>query len=519
MKEDVKEILWVDDEIEMLKPHILFLEGKGCKITPVATGEDAIEQVSRQPFDLVLLDEQMPGKDGLATLEEIKDLKPNLPVVMVTKSEEENIMNQAIGKKIDDYLTKPVNPSQIWSTVKKVLDSKKIRGGQMAQDYIAEFNRLREMLFGQMHWKDWITAHRRLSEWELEIAAHPEVGLDSMHFGQKREFNVEFGKYVEKIYPRWLAGEDPPVTSNGIVKNYLFPHLSRGKQVFFVVVDCMRLDQWLAVEPLVSEYFNVERDYYFSVLPTATPFSRNAIFAGLLPDEVAKVDAEAWGTASKDDSSRNRHERQLLDAQIARLGLKLKGEPKYVKVLDQAEGDNLARKISNYSSVPLLSVVYNFIDMLAHGRSEDEILSELAHDEASFRSVMHSWFLHSSLFEFLKQVAKWDCAVVITTDHGAVLGTRAALAYGKRDTSTSLRYKYGDNLNCDPKQAVLIKDPRRWRLPVFGLATTYIIAKEDYYFVYPTNFNEYQRAYKNSFQHGGISMEEMILPVVTLTPK
>ncbi len=519
MKEDVKEILWVDDEIELLKSHILFLEGKGCKITPAATGEDALVYITKQPFDLVLLDEQMPGKDGLATLEEIKDAKPNLPVVMVTKSEEENIMNQAIGKKIDDYLTKPVNPSQVWSTIKKVLDAKKIRGGQLAHDYIAEFNRLRGMLFGQMHWKDWMEAHRKLSEWDLEIAAHPEVGLAAMHFGQKKEFNVEFSKYVEKAYSRWVQGEDAPPLSVNIVKNYLFPHLSRGKQVFFVVVDCMRLDQWLMIEPLVHEYFNIQRDYYYSVLPTATPFSRNAIFAGLFPDDIARVDAEAWSVNSKDDTSRNRHERQFLDAQMSRLGLKLKGEAKYVKVLDQAEGDNLARKISNYAEAPLLSVVYNFVDMLAHGRSEDEILSELAHDEAAFRSVMQSWFLHSSLFELLKQVSKQDCAVVITTDHGSVLGTRAALAYGKRDASTSLRYKYGDNLNCDAKQAVLIKDPRRWRLPVFGIATTYIIAKEDYYFVYPTNFNEYQRAYKNSFQHGGISMEEMILPVVTLTTK
>ncbi len=519
MKEALKEILWVDDEIELLKPHILFLEGKGCKITPVATGEDALDLVSKRPYDLVLLDEQMPGKDGLATLEEIKDAKPNLPVVMVTKSEEEDIMNQAIGKKIDDYLTKPVNPSQVWLVVKKVLDSKKIRGSQMAQDYIAEFHRLRTLLYGQMNWRDWVEVHRKLSEWELEVAAHPEVGLEATHFGQKKEFNVEFGKYVEKIYPRWAAGEGAPPMSVHVVKNYLFPHLSRGKQVFFIVVDCMRLDQWLMVEPLVAEYFNVQRDYYFSVLPTATPFSRNAIFSGLFPDDVARVDSEAWSHGSKDDSSRNRHERQLLDAQLARLGLKLKGEPKYVKVLDQAEGDNLARKISNYSTVPLLSVVYNFIDMLAHGRSEDEILAELAHDEAAFRSVMQTWFLHSSLFELLKQIAKWGSVAVITTDHGSVLGTRAAIAYGKRDTSTSLRYKYGDNLNCDPKQSVLIKDPRRWRLPMFGLATTYIIAKEDYYFVYPTNFNEYQRAYKNSFQHGGISMEEMILPVVTLTPK
>jgi CheY-like chemotaxis protein len=519
MKEEIKTILWVDDEIDQLKSHIIFLEGKGYKVTPVSNGEDAVALVKKNHFDLVLLDEVMPGKDGLTTLQEIKEQTPHLPIIMVTKSEEERLMDQAIGRKIDDYLTKPVNPSQILSAAKKILETKKIREGYLTQDFIKEFNRIRNLLNMPLNWQDWIEIHRILSEWDLQLENLKDEGFKNSQLGQKKECNVAFGKFIERHYPLWLSQKEKPLLSVDVVSHYLVPLLTQKIQVFFIVIDCMRLDQWLALEPILDEYFNIKRDYYYSILPTATPYSRNAIFSGYFPSELALKYQELWKAGTEDEASRNRYERQLLDFQLKRKNLSFKSEPKYVKVLDIAEGDNLAKKISSYKETPLLSIVYNFLDLLAHGRSESEILQEIAPDEAAFRSLMRSWFLHSSLFEVLKYLSTQDCMVIITSDHGSVLGTRGTIAHGKRDTSTNLRYKYGDNLNCNPKDAILIKNPKDYKLPVYGVATTYIIAKEDFYFVYPTHYNEYERQYRNSFQHGGISLEEMILPVAVLKPK
>jgi CheY-like chemotaxis protein len=519
MREDTKNILWVDDEIDQLKSQVIFLEGRGYKVTQASNGDDAVALVDKQNFDLVLLDEMMPGKDGLTTLEEIKEKKPHLPVIMVTKSEEEDLMDQAIGKKIDDYLTKPVNPSQILSAAKKILESKKIRIERMAKDYAQASGKIRSSLYMSLSWQDWIEIHRTLSEWDLEIDNFGDQDLKQTHLGQKRECNIEFGKYVEAFYEKWLSKADFPPLSVDVVKKYLFPLLSQKFQVFFIVMDCMRLDQWLTIEPVLDEYFNMDREYYYSILPTATPYSRNAIFSGLFPSELAQRYPELWKAGARDDSSRNRYEHQLLDDQLKKLGLSFKSEAKYVKVLDAAEGEYLAKRISSYKNTPLLSVVFNFLDILAHGRSQSEILREMAPDEAAYRSLTRPWFLHSSLFRVLRYLATQDCAVVITSDHGSVLGTRGTIALGKRDTSTNLRYKYGDNLNCNPKEALLIKDPKEYKLPRYTMCTTYIIAKEDYYFVYPTKYSEYEREYKNSFQHGGISLEEMILPVVTLRPK
>jgi CheY-like chemotaxis protein len=519
MKEDVKSILWVDDEIDNLKSHIIFLEERGYKVTPATNGDDAIALIGKKNFDLVLLDEMMPGKDGLTTLEEIKEKNPHLPVIMVTKNEEENLMDQAIGEKIDDYLTKPVNPSQVLSAVKKILGKKRIREEHLSKKYAEDFNRVRSTLAGPVSWREWIEIHRLLSEWDLEMEDFKEIGLSETHFTQRRECDLEFGRFVERNYVDWVEKKDSPSLSVDVVPKYLYPLLLEKKPVFFIVVDCMRLDQYLYIEPILNQYFNLQREYYYSILPTATPYSRNALFSGLFPSEVARLYPELWKAGTEDESSRNRYERQLLDAQLQRLKLTFKTEPKYVKVLDIAEGDNLARKIYSYRNGSLLSVVYNFLDILAHGRSESEILKEIAPDEGAFRSLMRSWFLHSSLFEILKYLSRQDCTVLLTTDHGSVLGTRGTVAHGKKDTSTNLRYKYGDNLNCDQKDALLIKDPKGYKLPTYTMSTTYIIAKEDYYFVYPTKQSEYERQYKNSFQHGGISLEEMILPVTILRPK
>ena len=519
----IKQILWVDDEIELLKPHFLLLEERGYEVTGAHSGDDAIEYAQERRFDLVLLDEHMPGRDGLSTLVELKTIDPNLPVVMVTKSEEERLMDEAIGKKIDDYLTKPVNPSQVLLVVKKHLEKRRIQSEHLAKQYVGDFRRLQEELHGDIHWSQWLDAHHVMSRWDIELDRFPQLGLDETHREHKRELNAEFGKWVTERYPRWLADlsspERPPLSID-IVPRWLTPHLKEGKKVYFFVIDCMRLDHWINIEPELAEAFQIERDHYYAVLPSATPFSRNSIFSGLFADEIQRLYPELWQIGDKDEFSRNRLERQLLDQQLARLGVRLPSEAKYVKVLDFNEGDNLAKKFSTYKTTPLLSVVYNFIDHVSHGRSEDEILHELAADEAAFRGLMKTWFVNSSWLKVLRKIARDPNAVaVITTDHGSIMGTRGAIAHGRRDTSASLRYKFGDNLNADPKEAVLIPDPKVWRLPRFSMSTSYLLAKEDFFFVYPSNFNEYQRKFANTFQHGGISLPEMVLPVVTLRPK
>jgi DNA-binding response OmpR family regulator len=511
-----KRILWIDDEIESLKPHFLFLEKKGYKVTGAMSGDDGIDLVSKETFDLVLLDEMMPVKDGLTTLEEIKEIKPHLPVVMVTKSEEETLMEDAIGQKIDDYLVKPVVPSQILLVIKRLLDSRKIISSSSMKRYITEINRFNQKLYGAMEPEDWHEAARILASWQLELDENSDVGLEQTLDGTRKEWNTEFTKYVLSNYQSWLNDSSRPLLSPDITGTYVIPELKKRRKVLFLVVDCMRLDQWMLVEPLVAEFFNIQRDYYFSMLPTATPFARNALFAGMFPDDIHRVYPDNYRA---DEGSLNRNEEQLFTDNLARSGVRLDKQMKYVKIYNNTEGENLAKRVADYYESPAVTFVFNFLDILAHGRSNNVILKEIAGTEAAFRSLMKSWFIHSPLFTIMKAFAKRDFAIVITSDHGSVLCKRGTVAHGKKTTSTNLRYKYGDNLNSDEKESILIKKPEQWRLPSMTLATTYIIAKEDFYFVYPNNYNEMVRLFQNSFQHGGISLEEMVVPVAVLTPR
>nr|MBN2277544.1 response regulator [candidate division Zixibacteria bacterium] len=512
-----KNILWVDDEIDSLKPHILFLQQKGFRVDTALSGDDALIKVREEHFDLVLLDEMMPGKDGLTTLEEIKDIRPHLPVVMVTKSEEESLMEDAVGQKIDDYLTKPVNPSQVLMVAKRILDTKKIISESQMKRYVTDLNKINQKLYGAMQPEDWLEAAKFLASWDLQLDESEDEGLMQTHLGTRKELNTEFTKYLEKNYIGWLFSEDRPVLSPDLLEKYMMPLLKGGNKVLLLVIDCMRLDQWMTVEPLVSEFYNIHRDTYFSILPSATPFARNALFAGLFPDEVDRQNPDIYKEG--DEGSLNRHEDVLLENLISRHDLKLSGNPRYEKVFNNTEGESLAKKVGNFYQSDLVAFVFNFLDILAHGRSNNVILKEIAGSEAAFRSLMKSWFIHSPLFSILKSFASRDFTVIVTSDHGSVLCSRGTIAHGKRDTSTNLRYKYGDNLNCEKKEAWLIKKPEDYRLPKFSLATTYLIAKEDFYFVYPNNYNEYIRQFTNSFQHGGISLEEMVVPVAIMTPK
>lgn len=520
MSQNKGKILWVDDEIELLRPHIIFLKDRDYHVTPVTNAEDAIALVQKEQFDLVLLDEMLHGMDGLSALGELKDLQPDLPVIMVTKNEAESLMEDAIGAKIDDYLTKPVNPSQILLICKKILELKKIASERISRDYTSEFNRITQRVLGPMSWADWIDVYLTLTERDIELDEHPDLGLRQTLEDQKRGCNIEFGKYVERNYADWLEGSDAPTLSVDLVRKYVKPLLEKGERTIFLVIDNLRLDQWLTIEPLLRDYFRITRDYYFSILPTATPYSRNAIFSGLYPLEIEERLPDLWRDGSEDDDqSRNRKERQLLDQQLLRLELEIKPEPKYIKIIDISEARNVEKRIKEYAGLPLVSIVLNFVDILAHSRSNSAVIKEMIPNEAAFRSMTRSWFEHSHIYGALKEIANFGSKVIITSDHGSIRGLRVAKVIGDRETSTSLRYKYGRNLKVDPKHAFIIRDPRRYKLPARGVNTDYLIAKEDYYFVYPTNYNYYRNFYHDSFQHGGISMEEVILPVMSLEPK
>ncbi|MEW6750391.1 MAG: bifunctional response regulator/alkaline phosphatase family protein [Candidatus Latescibacterota bacterium] len=520
METNKRRILWADDEIEMLRPHHLFLRERGYEVTPVNNGRDAVALIEQETFDIVLLDEMMPGLDGLSTLAEIKARAPNVPVVMITKNEEEHLMDEAIGRRIDDYLTKPVNPSQIFMACKKILDARQIRQSQAGQTYVSKAGQIRAQLAGEVTWRTWIDVHRDLCEWELEIGHLGDPGLQQMVQDQRRECNLEFGRFVERRYPGWVADEqDSPPLSVDVVTEHVAPLLAAGRQVFFIVVDCLRLDHWLVMEQVLAEYFTIRRSYHYSILPTATPYARNAIFSGLFPAEIARKYGDIWQGAADDENSLNRHEHRFLDDQLRDMGVELKSGPLYVKVLDAAEGQSLSRRVATLGKTPLVSVVYNFLDILVHGRSQSEILREIARDEGAFRSLVQSWFRHSALLETLQQMARTQAAVVLTTDHGAVRSSRATVVHGDRQTSTNLRYKVGKNLRCEAREAVMVRDPQAFGLPRSGLGANFLFAREDFYFVYPTHYNEYQRQYRDSFQHGGISLEEMVLPVAVMEPR
>jgi DNA-binding response OmpR family regulator len=519
MEDRKASILWVDDEIDLLKSQIMFLEERGYRVIGVSNGEDAVGLVETEPFDLVLLDQMMPGMDGLATLVKIKEANPSLPVVMITKMEEEDLIDEALRKRIDDFLLKPVNPVQILSAARRILETKQIRETELSKEFVADFNQVESMKAGAKGWEDWLKIHLKLSEWDIQLDKYPDSGLMQSHLDQRRQCNVEYAMYIEDAYRDWMRDSDRPLLSVDLMASFVAPHLSAGKKVYFIIIDCLRLDQYLAIEPMLEPYYSIKRDYYYSILPTATPYSRNAIFAGLFPGEIAESYPKYWDETGSDEMGKNRFEKQLLDKQLQKMGMRISPSPKYFKIYTADEAVQARRQIPTLQNVSLVAMVFNFVDIVAHSRSESVVLQEILPDESAYRSFTKSWFMHSPLLDILRTISQSDVVVVLTTDHGSVLGRRSAKALGDRETSTNVRYKFGNNLNCDPRQAVRVKDPVEYKLPSGGVNKNYIIAKEDYYFVYPTNFHEYERHYKHSFQHGGISMEEMILPCVTLVPK
>ncbi|MCB0731609.1 MAG: bifunctional response regulator/alkaline phosphatase family protein [Ignavibacteriae bacterium] len=517
-------ILWVDDEIEMLRPHILFLQEKGYDVSTVTNGKDAIAEVENREYDLIFLDEMMSGMGGLETLSVIKELNPNLPVVMVTKSEEEALMNDAIGSKITDYLIKSVVPSQILMVCKKILDGKKISGEYVTKDYLEDFSKISRRLLENPDFDDWIDINNKMVNWDMELDEHREIELRQTLNEQKKECNSEFSKYIELNYENWINTDDVdsvPLLTTDIVEQFVIPHLeSADGPVFFFVLDCLRLDQWLLLEKHLLNYFSIEKDYYYSILPTATPYARNSLFSGLFPSEIENYYPDLWQNNKDDERSQNKYEKELLQFLLDRKRIKLDNELKYMKIIDPDVGRAFEQNIVSHKRTHFMAVVVNFLDMLVHGRSDSELIKEIAPNEAAFRSLTNSWFTHSSLFGTFRNIANMPNAkVIVTTDHGSIITRRASKVLADRETSKNLRFKFGRNLKVDSKQALQINDPAKYKLPKRGVTSSYIIAKEDYYFIYPTDYHKYLNYYKDTFQHGGISMEEMILPVITMESK
>jgi len=512
-------ILWVDDEIDVLRPHILFLQQKDYEVDTANNGHDAVEKVKDTFFDIIFLDENMPGMSGLETLNQIKAVAPNVPVVMITKSEEENIMDEAIGSKIDDYLIKPVNPKQILLTLKKNIDQKRLVTQQTTSAYQSQFSQLGMRINERLSWEEWIDVYKKLVHWEIELGGSEDAAMDQVLNMQKEDANKAFFKFVRDNYLHWLNKDvgERPLLSQDIFKQRVFPLLDAGKKVFVLVIDNLRFDQWRTLSPVISEYFRVEQDeMYYSILPTATMYARNAMFAGLLPAEIEKVYPELW-LDDDNEGNKNRNEEELLTRQLQRNGRKEKLY--FEKSSGMRREKQTAESLNNIQESDLSVMVFNFVDMMSHARTEMEMIRELANNEKAYRSLTLSWFNHSSLLELLKGLADNDIHIVITTDHGTIRVNNAVKVIGDRETNTNLRYKLGRNLNYKSKQVFEVRDPKLAYLPSRNVSTSYIFAHGTDFFAYPNNYNYYANYYKDTFQHGGISMEEMMVPLITLMPK
>lgn len=508
-------ILWADDEIDLLKPHIMFLKAKGYDVTTVNNGADALDSVSQSHFDLVILDENMPGLSGLETLSQIKQMRPDVPVIMITKSEEENIMNQAIGNKIADYLIKPVNPNQILMSLKKNLHSSTLVSQQATSDYQQEFRRITEQINDSSDITDWYNLYRKLVFWEMELA-QTDTNMDELLLSQKSDANAQFCKYIKRNYESWIDSESRPLMSNDVFKRKVFPLLDAGEKVFFVLIDNFRLDQWRIIKPLLAEYYNIEEDLYCSILPTATQYARNAIFSGLMPVQIEKMFPELWVDEDSEEG-KNVNESPLIQTQLDRFRKKYTFS--YNKVYEGQFGDKLLQNFRNLERYDLNVIVFNFIDMLSHARTESKMIRELASTDAAYRSLTESWFRHSSASELLRKIAESGYRVVLTTDHGTIRSDNPIKVVGDKNTNTNLRYKLGKNLTYNEKQVYAVKTPARLGLPSPNISTQYVFATNNDFFAYPNNYNHYVQYYKGTFQHGGISMEEMLIPLISMQPK
>ena len=511
-------ILWADDEIDLLKPHILFLKSKGYDIVTCCSGADALALAEEQPFDLIILDENMPGITGLETLQRLKLAAPHIPVIMITKSEEENIMDQAVGSKIADYLIKPVNPNQILSSIKKNLHSERLVSEKADTDYRQDFSRIASMINSASCMNDWMELYRVLVQWEMKLSS-TDSSMDELLAMQRTEADTTFCKYVCRNYETWITepgAEGRPIFSPEVFKSKVFPMLDAGEKVFFILIDNFRLDQWAAIKPLLADTFTFKEELYCSILPTATQYARNAIFSGLMPVDIARMFPSLWVDEDSPEG-KNLNESPLIATQFERYRRKCRFS--YNKVNDSAAGEKLLSEFSNLLENDLNVIVFNFIDMLSHARTESRMIRELASTDAAYRSLTESWFRHSPAIDIFRAIAAKGYKIILTTDHGTVRVDRPLKVVGDRNTNTNLRYKVGKNLDYNRKEVYEVKNPGRFGLPAPNVSSTYIFATGRDFFAYPNNYNHYVQYYDGTFQHGGISLQEMLIPLITLSSK
>ncbi|MBD5357468.1 MAG: bifunctional response regulator/alkaline phosphatase family protein [Bacteroides sp.] len=511
----MEKILWADDEIDLLKPHIMFLKNKGYDVTTVSNGRDALDALDHDRYNLILLDENMPGLSGLETLTIINQTHPDVPVIMITKSEEENLMNQAIGNQIADYLIKPVNPNQILLSIKKNLHSGELVAAQASSSYQQEFQKISQNINMASTVEDWMEVYRQLVYWELKLA-ETDTAMGELLLMQKRDANSNFCKFVKREYEGWVQTENHPLMSHEIFKRRVFPILDKGEKVCFILIDNFRLDQWRVLQPLLSEWFTADEELYTTILPTSTQYARNAIFAGLMPLQIATMYPQYWVDEDEDEGL-NIHESQLIKTQLDRF--RRKEQYSYNKLNDSSAGDKFLQKLNQLKDIPLNVVVLNFIDMLSHARTESKMIRELANSDAAYRSLTESWLRHSSSLDIFRRLAELGFKVIVTTDHGTIRVDNPIKVVGDRNTNTNLRYKVGKNLNYNPRQVYEMHNPKKFGLPAPNLSSTFIYACNEDFFSYPNNYNYYVQYYTGTFQHGGISLQEMLVPLVTLTPK
>jgi CheY-like chemotaxis protein len=513
-------ILWIDDEMESLKSQIMFLKNKGYEVTPISNGFDAIDFVKSNPTDVVLLDESMPGISGLETLQKIKEINNHIPIVLITKNETENLMNEAIGSQISDYLIKPVNPNQVWLSLKKIIDNRRLIAEKTTIAYQQQFRDLFMALNDNPDHNGWMELYRKLVFWELEMKKSDSPEMEEVLRTQKNEANNEFFKFISKNYSEWVTNPaaDAPVMSHNMMKFKVFPHIEKGTPAIFLIIDNLRFDQWKAIQPIFAQNFRIqEEETFYSILPTATQYSRNAIFAGLLPVEIEKQFPIEWKN-DDEEGGKNLFEQEFFQSQLKRLrkdDLKFS----YTKITNHQDAQKLVDNVHNLLNNDVSIIVYNFVDMLSHARTEMEVLKELAADEVSYRSLTVSWFEHSPLNQALKKIADKNLTLILATDHGSVRVNSPQKVIGDKQTTSNLRYKHGRNLNYDPKEVLAFRDPKQAGLPVPNVNSSYIFARQDSYLCYPNNYDQFANYYRNTFQHGGVSLEEMIIPVIRMTTK